>query len=1429
MATPPPPPTPDEPTPSQAPAAAAPARRRWPRRLGWTLLALLLLVALVAAALFASLRTERGTGWVLERVPGLTIEAPRGSLLGDFSAKRLEFELGPDSRVVLEGLRWKDATLQASASRGWRWPHLHLRSLDIDVLRLQLAPQKDDAPKSPPPESLALPLRLQIDALRIGEVQAPGLEPPVRDVRARVDLGGEDGSVHRVDELALGWDRLRLQGEARIGTAAPLPVQARLALQQSGSAPPTPGSTAALPADWNATLRLDGPLARLPAEARLAAAGQSLDAKAVLTPFAEQPLQALDASFAALDLAALHSAAPATALTGSARLRLPEGAADTLPLELALQLRNAAPGRWDAQRLPLRELRLDAAGQARDPASGVTLRSFDALLGNAERPGGRVRGSGRWTPRQWNAELRIEQLEPSALDARAPAMRLSGPLSLRSAAPAQPTPALPRPGAAQPPAEPPLSQWPIDVQARLEGRLLQAGPQRDVTLALDGRYGPQELLLRRFVAHSGEARLSLQGSVTPPDPQQPMRVRLQAELARFDPLLWWPGALDASLSAGPHRLNGGADVDLLVPPRREKQPLGDWLAALQGRAALTLKDSQFAGLPLAADVQASSAPADRTLRSTGRIELAGNRLGWEGRGDPRTLAIAPGTPLAFELEAPALARLAPLLRALGQPADPPPAGSLSLRGRAEGRWPALVAQGELQGSGLRLAGLRAAKLSGRFRMGLQAGDPLELQLEGRELMLGGPVSVARLQLQGSGLQHELTLTADAPVTPPWAATKAGAAPAQPQPQPVRLQARLEGRLDVPGAATPWTELRGWSGTLRQLQLAPLATPAEPWLRVGEVQAQWQRGAEGAQGRPQALTLSPGRAEILGAAVRWDRVRWQAAAAGRPAVLDAQAELEPLLVAPLLRQFQPGFGWAGDLRVGGRLVLRSGASTEADIELVRTGGDLVVEEGTTRQALGLDELRLAATARDGLWRFTQQVSGSRLGLLRGEQTARSAPQDPWPAPEAPLEGTLTVRVADLGAWGAWLPAGWRLGGRLNIDTNIGGRFGAPEYTGVVTGQAITARNVIEGIDVREGELVVALQGPTAQILTAQARAGEGLVRVEGGARFGEDPRAELRVIAERFAVLQRVDRRVVASGQARLLLEAESIQLDGGFRVDRALIDISRSEAPALSEDVVVYRRGMDRDAASAPPPPPPQRKIAMNVRVDLGDDFRLRGRGLEARLAGELRVSAPRNQIALNGDIRVVDGTYAAYGQNLVVERGVISFTGAIENPRLDVLAIRPKLEDVRVGVQVLGTAQNPRVRLYSEPELPETEKLSLLVLGRSYSDLGQAETQLMQTAAMALLVGEGGGGPSATSRLTQALGLDTLSFGGPTEGGNLRSSVITLGKQLSDRWYLGYAHSLNATAGTWQLIYRIAERFTLRAQTGVEANALDLIWSWRW
>jgi len=254
----------------------------------------------------------------------------------------------------------------------------------------------------------------------------------------------------------------------------------------------------------------------------------------------------------------------------------------------------------------------------------------------------------------------------------------------------------------------------------------------------------------------------------------------------------------------------------------------------------------------------------------------------------------------------------------------------------------------------------------------------------------------------------------------------------------------------------------------------------------------------------------------------------------------------------------------------------------------------------------------------------------------------------------------------------------------------------------------------------------------------------------------------------------------------------------------------------------------DAEGAEVAAAATPRRKLQVALTADLGSKLRLRGRGIDTHLRGALKLSTPNGLPHITGTVSTVDGTYAAYGQKLVIERGSISFTGPVDNPRLDIQAMRPQsplasASDVKVGVLITGTAQDPRVRLYSEPTMSETEKLSWLVLGRGSNGLGGADIGLLQTAAAALLAGEGG---SPSDNVISAIGLDELSV--RQSDGAVRDTIVTLGKQISDKWYVGYERSLNTTEGTWQLIYRLAQRFTVRAQSG-DDNAIDLIWWLRW
>jgi translocation and assembly module TamB len=172
----------------------------------------------------------------------------------------------------------------------------------------------------------------------------------------------------------------------------------------------------------------------------------------------------------------------------------------------------------------------------------------------------------------------------------------------------------------------------------------------------------------------------------------------------------------------------------------------------------------------------------------------------------------------------------------------------------------------------------------------------------------------------------------------------------------------------------------------------------------------------------------------------------------------------------------------------------------------------------------------------------------------------------------------------------------------------------------------------------------------------------------------------------------------------------------------------------------------------------------------------------------------------------------------------VITFTGLPSEMRLDIEATRPNL-DVRVGVQVTGPLSNLRVRLFSEPVMSTNDMLSWLLLGHASEGLGRSDAALVQRAAFALLAGDSDGttGPGA---ITKAIGIDDVSL--RSSDGDTKETVVSVGKQLSKRVYVAYEQNLNTNTGSVQVTYRIAQRFVMRLQSGLD-RSVDFIGTWRW
>jgi translocation and assembly module TamB len=271
-----------------------------------------------------------------------------------------------------------------------------------------------------------------------------------------------------------------------------------------------------------------------------------------------------------------------------------------------------------------------------------------------------------------------------------------------------------------------------------------------------------------------------------------------------------------------------------------------------------------------------------------------------------------------------------------------------------------------------------------------------------------------------------------------------------------------------------------------------------------------------------------------------------------------------------------------------------------------------------------------------------------------------------------------------------------------------------------------------------------------------------------------------------------------TGRGSAALDGAKLSLSGELRADEGMIEVSATTLPAPGDDVVIVGRPKEEKEATQ------LKQAALDLTLDFGERFGIKGRGLETLLAGQLRVqTGAAGDFIAKGTVRTERGTYTAYGQKLDLERGSLIFAGPVDNPAIDIRAMR-KMPAVHAGVEVAGTLKSPFIRVVSDPPMPEHEALSWLLLGEAPGDTKGSELAVPGSVA-------------------KTVGLDSIGMRG---GGATGNQAITFGKRLSEDIYVVYEQGLGATVNVLKVEYSLSRRVLVRAETG-EISAIGLFYRW--
>ena len=417
------------------------------------------------------------------------------------------------------------------------------------------------------------------------------------------------------------------------------------------------------------------------------------------------------------------------------------------------------------------------------------------------------------------------------------------------------------------------------------------------------------------------------------------------------------------------------------------------------------------------------------------------------------------------------------------------------------------------------------------------------------------------------------------------------------------------------------------------------------------------------------------------------------------------------------------------------------------------------------------------------------------------------------PDSQLEASAEIAVDDLSFAPLMVPAVANADGRVNGRLNIGGHLSAPDYRGSVRLEDGAFQIPVAGISVSDVHVALSQSVPGRLKIDGSARSGEGQVSIAGFTQIAGEGElsAELRVDGDDFQIARLPNWQVSASPSVLVEVDPDLTKVTGAIVIPHADLEFKSlpESANVPSTDAVVH--GRDDPTGNG------GRRRSIDLEATLGDDVTLSGFGLTTGMSGSVRLQGgTRTPLIGTGRLDLYDGRYQAYGQELEIERGALTFNGPLENPVLDVRAVR-RTNDVVAGISLAGTPRSPQSSVFSEPAMSDAEILSYLITGRPLNSASAGEGEILGQAAFAL--GLTGAGAIAT-QIGNTLGLDTLAVDGNADTGR-----IIAGKRLGNRLLVEYGYGLVDKLGTLLLRYELNDRVIIESSAG-STSALDVVYS---
>lgn len=388
------------------------------------------------------------------------------------------------------------------------------------------------------------------------------------------------------------------------------------------------------------------------------------------------------------------------------------------------------------------------------------------------------------------------------------------------------------------------------------------------------------------------------------------------------------------------------------------------------------------------------------------------------------------------------------------------------------------------------------------------------------------------------------------------------------------------------------------------------------------------------------------------------------------------------------------------------------------------------------------------------------------------------------------------------------------GLLSANLRAEGAMTNPAVYGNLAVDALQLTGQQAPLELTKASLLASFRGFAAS-LNSNWQTPEGRLSVTGDANWLTPDAwfSQLEVQGEKLQ-LQLLDADLTVSPQLKFTASPHSGQISGTIDVPAGSIRFNSlpEDAVRVSDDEIILNKtsaGSDKSNWI----------LSSDIRLKIGEQVRLAAFGLKTRLQGDLRVRQQGLVPTLHGQVQLKDGSFRAYGQDLRLRKGRLTFNGPANQPLLAIEAIRnpEKTEDnVIAGLRVNGLADSPLIEVFSEPSKPQANALAYLLMGR---DIGSsAGDGAVTTGLIGIGIANSG---KLVGAIGEAFGISDLSL---DTAGSGDKSKVTVSGYLSPRLQVKYGVGIFSQFGEFTLRYRLMQQVYLEAVQGL-ATSVDLLY----